>query len=84
LSNKLIIVSPDDWEEHDKYAVPNFGCETSRKAAASVLRSDGIMSRWILAEEVVGARDGLQWLRNVSSSESNQNQNLHRNESEDS
>jgi len=57
LRNKLIIVSPD-WEENDKHAVPNFGCETSRKAAASILRSDRIISSWILVEEVVSVRDG--------------------------
>lgn len=73
LSNKLIIVSPDDWEEHDKHAVPNSGCKTSRKAAASIMRSERIMSRWILVEEVVSVRDWWRWLRTVSSSVSNQN-----------
>jgi hypothetical protein len=72
LSNKQIIVSPDEWEEDDKHAVPNFGCETFRKVAASILRSDR-MSTWLLAEDAVSVRDGWRWLRIVSSSESNQN-----------
>lgn len=84
LSNKLIIVGPDDWKERDKHSVPNFDCETSRKAVASILRSGRIMSRWILVEEVVSARDGWRWLSTMSSYESNQNKNLDRNESEDS